>query len=759
MMRRLSVLALFFATPLFAAEPNIRNVNLRGLQVGGTTTLTIDGDDFGKSPKLLIPFPAKQSLKSGSTDKQTAFEVTLDESVPPGYHNLRLFTDGGVSLPTLIGVEAMPQRPFGPEAGSLPVVLHGTVGGSAVLETSFAGKANQRVMIEVESNRLGGKLRPIIHLYGPKKLQLAWAWPTTSLLGDTRLEATLPEDGQYLVTLHDAEYAAPAPGLFRLKLGEWRTVDGVFPPVVNTDIKTVDLLGGGAPVTLVLPAGRDPGQPLPWPKGPLWSGSRPFVDTSSRPEFVAPLGTVALPGGAFAVSGRFPASAGEERIRVPVKPGTRIRFEVFAERLGSPVDAALTIRNESGAELSRAEDGPGTLDPVLDYLVPDKVMAILACVSGQSRRPASECVYRLVVDPAIGTKPTSDYRLSTPSQRISVPISGRVIVPVHADRRGFAGKIDVTAERLPTGVKLDGTAIPADATGTLVTVMRENAAAQPAILELRGRGASGPVRPVFLRGHPLERLQPWLASELAFAPTTAKAEDFAIDWRPLPQADVLKPAGRFPLPVRVKRLDPALPVRLTLLTSQAPILANNQPDPARNIRVEKPVELAAKVSDGEMTMLLPADLPANAYDIAVQADLLTADKQRVLATAFTPVRKVPVRLPVAIRLQSPARIELKAGEKTPTAIELRGEVVRSENFTGDVTVMLLNPPPATMAPPIVVKAPDTAFVLKATFPANLPATEFKGVVLSASVAPDPKQPNVRVSSRDIELTLNIVGAK
>ncbi|HJZ56090.1 MAG TPA: hypothetical protein VKE74_14075, partial [Gemmataceae bacterium] len=182
-----------FAAPLAAAEPAVRNVNVRGLQVGSTTTFTIDGDDLGKAPKLLLPFPARQTLKPGSTDKQAAFEVTLDDQIPPGYYQLRVVTDGGVSLPVIVGVDAFPQRVFAADAGPLPVALHGTVTGATVLETKFAGKAGQKVIAEVEAQRFGGKLRPVLHLYGPKKLQVAWSWGVPELLGDTRLEATLPE--------------------------------------------------------------------------------------------------------------------------------------------------------------------------------------------------------------------------------------------------------------------------------------------------------------------------------------------------------------------------------------------------------------------------------------------------------------------------------------------------------------------------------------------------------------------------------------
>ena len=76
-------------------------------------------------------------------------------------------------------------------------------------------------MVEVEAQRLGSKLRPVVHLYGPKRLQLAWAWPTPALHGDARLEATLPADGTYTIAVHDPEYAGQSPGFFRLKVGQW----------------------------------------------------------------------------------------------------------------------------------------------------------------------------------------------------------------------------------------------------------------------------------------------------------------------------------------------------------------------------------------------------------------------------------------------------------------------------------------------------------------------------------------------------------
>src|SRR5262245_17535631 len=77
------VVFLLLASALHAAEPAVRNADVRGLQVGKTTRLTLDGDDLGTAPRLLLPFAAKQSLKPGANGKRAAFDVTLDAAVVP----------------------------------------------------------------------------------------------------------------------------------------------------------------------------------------------------------------------------------------------------------------------------------------------------------------------------------------------------------------------------------------------------------------------------------------------------------------------------------------------------------------------------------------------------------------------------------------------------------------------------------------------------------------------------------------------------
>ncbi|MFO0825715.1 MAG: hypothetical protein U0792_21770 [Gemmataceae bacterium] len=744
----------------------MRNVNVRGLQIGGTTTITIDGDELGKVPRLfsplakppqlLLPFPAKQTLKPGRTDKRAEFEVTLGD-VTPGFYHLRVVTDGGASLPVVVGVDRLPQKPFGPRIESLPIALHGTVTGASIAETTFTGKAGERVVVEVEAQRIGSKLRPVVHLHSSKKLQLAWAWGTPALDDDARLEATLPADGTYTITIHDAEYAGQGPGHFRLKVGRLEYVDQVFPPVVGKGAKQIELLGT-AITKMDLPSAKSSLLLLPWPKSGQWSGPRPWVRVSSRPEFLEPSEVgklLELPEGRVAVSGKLSVPHEEDRFKIAVQPKTKLRFEVFAERIGSPVDASLVIRNEAGGVLAQAEDSPKTLDPALEYTVPDKVTSVIVGVVDSSGRGSPRAIYRLVVDPVKG-EGLGDFTLTTPVQRLTVPANGRAVVPVFVDRRGYSGKIDINAENLPAGVKLEGNSIAPDADGALLTVTA-GAITEPGISSWTGHANDGYTADVVLKGHPLERLQPWLATELSVAPTKLKAADFIVDWKSLPADAGLAPAGKLTLPVTVKRLDPAAPVRLVLLTSQAPPLVNGQPDANRAIRLEKPVELAAKASDSEVSLLLPAELPADSYQLAIQAELLGPDKQRVLAVAVTPVRTFAVKLPVAIKADLP-KIDAKLDAKMPPTIEVKGTVERLNGFAGDIAVSLAGVPAGIPVPaPVTVKAGESAFVVKLALAATTPPGEVK-LKLSASVAPDAKNPAARVKGRDVEVVLNVIAA-
>ena len=138
------------------------------------------------------------------------------------------------------------------------------------------------------------------------------------------------------------------------------------------------------------------------------------------------------------------------------------------------------------------------------------------------------------------------------------------------------------------------------------------------------------------------------------------------------------------------------------------------------------------------------------------AELLSADKQRVLASAVTPVRALPVRLPVALKLAT-ASVDARLDAKTGAVLELKGAVERLNGFAGDASIALTGLPAGVPVPAALnVKAGETAFAFKLALPPTTPAGEVKLRV--GVTATDPKQPNVRVKGRDAEATLRVLVA-
>lgn len=751
-----------FASSSPAAPPTIRNVNIRGLQVGGKTTLTIDGTDLLPAPQIVLPFAkAQQKLLDKATATRIQFEISLPESVIPGTYQVRIGNENGISNAVVIAVDGLRQTAFAPKIDARPVSFHGTLTGSTVLKTTFTGRAGESVHFEVEAQRLAGKLRPVLHLYDSRRVQVGWSLPTISLFGDTRLTVKLPTDGEYTLELHDLQYAAAAPAHFRLKVGNWSFADHVFPPAVQR----------GKPVTLQFPLGDRTlpfttsstigHVPVPWFDAKTASGPQLRLLVSDFPELLEDLLPVSeaarvLPTLPVAVSGRTREPGEEDVYRLAVKPGDKLRFNLQSARLGSPTDMVLEIRNAKGGRLAINDDAPGTPDPRLDYTVPAKTNSLLIALRDQLGRFGDACIYRLTVTPLNAAASSAPLVVSFPSDRLNIPRGGSIVVPVLADRSNGGSPVQLAFSNLPSGVTASSDGIAPGASGTLVTLTAAESTSTPTIASLssvstsNGKTLKTTAR---LSKHPLATLQPWLQEELAVATTSSHA--FSIDWGTVPNNASLVLAARLELPVTVSRpADNPGPVRLSLLTSQTPPLVKGRPVAARILRVEKAIEIALGKNDGVLALLVPADLPVVGYDLAVKAEFLSKDKKTVLGTAFTPVKKLPTTNPVGITLTGTAPLTV-AKTKTGATLVVKGIVTRRTKFSTDITVTATGQPGGTRVTPAVVKADKNEFQVTLQFPANIAVGSVSGIKLTATAKPNPKQAKIVVRSNEIPLTITI----
>ncbi|HVU87822.1 MAG TPA: hypothetical protein VHD36_10915 [Pirellulales bacterium] len=745
------------------AVPAISQLSLRGLQTGATTTLVIEGADLPADTRVLLPVPiARQEPRPASTANRLEIDITLDATVVPGIYPLRVGNGHGVSNAMLVGIDHLPERPFALETGALPVALDGTLAGGTILRTAFDGKAGERIVVDVESHRLGSKLNPVVHLLDARNAQLAWGQMNPAIAGDARLQAILPADGRYTVELHDALYRGEGPGAFRLKIGDIHFADHVFPlggrrgthglfELTGTNLAPgqmveADLAGGAAAL------------PARWPVGQVLTGSRPQILVGDLPEVsehnAGPnLQAATAP---VVINGRLLAAREEDRYLVNVTPGQTLRFDCIAAQAGSPLDGVLDIRKESGEQLASADDAPTTTDPTLDFKVPDGVTKVVAAVRDLQRRGGTEYAYRLSIAPA--DRP--DFRLEIFADREQVPTGGAEIVRVRAQRMGYQGAIKLAVEGLPPGVTVAGDEIPAGATDALLTLAASGAASQ-AIATITGTAADpnvALVRTAQTPESPGARSQPWLRSELAVAATGAAS--LSVRWD-ADSAGVQLPLGsRVPARVKITRAPFAGgAVRLSLLTSQITpkkvVTKNNQKqqvdDTDRTLRFDGMPTIAPDQSDLVATILVPGDLPNIPYDLAIRAELLAADGKNVVASVVTPARRLTTVQPLRLALVGEAKVAAKAG--TGDTGKLTGKIERIGDFPHPVTVTLTGLPADYLAPTVEVPAGASDFSLPVAFPYNSAQGELAGVSIVATARPGG---GAAINSNAVPVAVNVV---
>ena len=362
--RLLATVGLSMLAKASPAAPQLSNISLRGLKIGSTTTLTIEGADLLPDPRVVLSVPiASQTIHSGATASRCEVDVKLGQRIAPGFYNLRVANAKGISNALVISIDTLEQMPFASGVMSLPTALHGSLGDSPSLKTSFAGKKGQHLIVDIEARRLGAAFDPVLELYNPAHVLMAIAQPQQSLGGDARLQAVLPADGSYGVELHDLLYRPGEPRFFRLKLGELCYADLVFPmgarrsttrsfelignspsspPSVNMELRTfLPELPGSLPVR--------PGATGPAP--PILVSDFPEIEETPQPP--GKLQEVAVP---VIINGRISAPGEVDRYLVHVKAGMRLRFDLIANRAGSALDAVLELRNESGALQAESDD-------------------------------------------------------------------------------------------------------------------------------------------------------------------------------------------------------------------------------------------------------------------------------------------------------------------------------------------------------------------------------------------------------------------
>lgn len=765
--RCLCVLAIFAVLcPLFAwSKPNLTNLAPRGLQTGAVTTIVLDGADLAQSPVLLCPVEGfSYTFKGTPAANRLEVEVKLPAS-SPGIYPLRVATATGVSNALLVGVDALPQLQASDQPVPMPAAVSGVVSGGAVVRVPFSAKKGQRVVIDLEAQRLGANFKPALRVLDARENQVAFSGPQRGLGGDARLAFTAAGDATYTLAIHDQLYRAAGPGHFRVKLGALDPVDLTLPLGVQLG-QSASFRPVGPQLTPLVwqPPQSTVVGPAALPLGSQWpafTGPAPQVFVSEGVELLeaapaAPAKAMFLSAAPVAVSGVLSNTSEEDRYEVAVTPKQKLKIELFSQRLGAPIDGLLSVSAVGGAGLGSSDDRPGTSDPGLEVAAPAGAERLLISVKDSLGRGGADFAYRLSIRDASA----ADFSLQVPSDQIEIPAGGSVVIPVSATRINYGGPIHLRWDGLPPEVQIGGGTIAPGAAIALVTLSAPAGAPLSAslasVVGLATNATPPIVRPVEFAQAAGGMQQPHLRRLLGVAVTRPTPVQLA--WNPAGAENLLL-GGKTPLRVQLTRGDNVKgKVRIRLQTTQPipkkTIKVNNQDkvvdDDERTLRLEGDLVLAENAATADVALLVPADLPLSPYDLVLIAELLSADGKNVTAATASPVRTLAPVLPFTLEAAStPLAAKAGAGETDL----LRGKVARAAGYEQAVLVTLTGLPKGFTAPQTVVEGKQTEFALPVRFPFGAKAGELKGVKAVAIAIPAAAN---SVRSNQVDLALRVV---
>lgn len=467
------------------AVPRLDSSSTSWFQRGTTNEVTLNGDALGRAEAVLLSgagvsaaptpkAPPRVTLESSSsgltahpadTTKSTLVQVWVASDAPLGTREARLAGPNGVSNPLIINISDVPelkettpnQKPTEAPLITLPSAVSGIIGASTETDHfRFAARAGQKLIFDVQANRMGSPLDPTLILLDPAGKELARSEDVHGL--DPFLEFTVPADGEYVAKLHDLRFQGGGDYRYRLLAGELPYLEFLFPfggrrgSTVPIQLSGRHLEGTetlNLQIAAEAPLGRQEirartARGLSNPQ-PFEAGDLPEV-AETEPNHTNDKANLISPP--LVLNGRLGETNDVDVFRFKVLADQKLVFDVQARRFGSPLDALLTLMDATGAVLQRNDDSNGP-DARLEFDA-KKDVEYLISLKDLTDRGGERFGYRMRVQ---SPNPTPEFTVRVPAGRFRVNQGGRTAIRCEVERRnGFDGLVRVNATDLPSGL-------------------------------------------------------------------------------------------------------------------------------------------------------------------------------------------------------------------------------------------------------------------------------------------------------------------
>lgn len=439
---------------------------------------------------------ANRMQVNAQLSEMVTLEVKVAPAAAPGVRELRLLTAAGLTNPARFEIDTCaevcerepndpkPRQAAPPPVAALPVVFNGQVFPGDVDRLRFHARRGQALVVEVRARSLipyladavPGWFQPVVAVFGAQGKELAYG-DDFRFRPDPVLMLRVPDDGDYTLEIRDSVFRGREDFVYRIKVSEQPFVTACFPlGAAARSTTSGHLAGWNLPQTEVVLDTRPEGGAVReftvagrgMVSNPVAYGVDDLPDAAEGEPNDERENARAVPWPCV-VNGRIHKPGDRDVFRLAAPAGTALMVEVWARRLGSPLDSVVRVTDAAGTVLAWNDDpmakdgqlqlGDGLLthhaDSRVGLCLPEKGPVFVQIEDAQ-HQGGEAFGYRLRLAPA---KPDFALRV-TPSALNLVP--GQCVpVTVHVERRaGFAGAVTLGLGAGFAGWTLSGQLVP-----------------------------------------------------------------------------------------------------------------------------------------------------------------------------------------------------------------------------------------------------------------------------------------------------------
>ena len=426
--------------------------------------------------------------------EKVTLEVTVDPHAAPGGRELRLRTLNGLTNPLVFEVGNIPETRepdkeeldvTAPSPVQPAVVLNGQIMPGEADRFPLQLRGGQKLVVAVQARKLipyladavPGWFQAVASIYDSDGKEVAFD-DDCGFDPDPAFVFQVPHDGRYVLEVRDSIYRGREDFVYRAVVADATQAKSLLPAGSR----------GGIPI---VSAHIDRQQALKAAQEHFGSSFKPLSEI--EPDDTGQTSTkITLP---HIISGVIAAPGDRDVFQFEGRAGDTMVAEVYARRMGSPLDSLLRLIDASGRVVAWNDDQKDLESGLLTHHADSYLSTKLPTtgryylqVSDAERHGGPEYSYYLRMG-----YPQPDFALRVTPSSLNVPAGRAVTATVYAVRKdGWDGDIAVALKDAPAGFALSGVRIPKGQDHVRMTLIAPRGRFdQPIQLHMEGRAQIG----------------------------------------------------------------------------------------------------------------------------------------------------------------------------------------------------------------------------------------------------------------------------